>query len=278
MAQMAQNELGNAKPIRVRSRGWTVTLNNYTEEEYVALKTWAQNTCSSWVIGKEVGEKCGTPHLQCYFAFKNPTDFNTIKVVAQRAHIEKARGKKEDNLKYCTKEGVYESSGMIKEPTMQDLIKRDMLAEYDDVIWKPWQQNILDIIKLGGSDRKINWVYDPVGNNGKSFLRRYICLTNECVLADGKKDNIFNQFKVRCIDENKRINICVLDIPRQNETFTNYGVIEAILDRHLYSGKYEGGEIFLDRMTVIVFANFYPKLEQCTSDRWNIIELETDHL
>lgn len=270
---MAQSELGNTKPIRVRARAFTLTLNNFSEEEYLALKCWAQKNCSSWIIGKEVGEKSGIPHLQCYLAFKNPTDFNTIKSVAQRAHIEKAKGKKEDNLTYCSKEGVYESSNMEKEPTMQDLIKRDMLAEYDNVIWREWQKQVLDIISVGGDSRKINWIYDEQGNNGKSFLRRYICLTNECVLADGKKDNIFNQFKVRCLDENKRINICVLDIPRQNEAFTNYGVIEAILDRHLYSGKYEGGEIFLDKMTVIVFANFYPKLEQCTKDRWNIIEL-----
>lgn len=265
--------VGNTKTTIARGRGWCFTLNNYSDEEYENIVQYGHNNTEKFIVGKEVGAK-GTPHLQGYMYFKHPQQFKRIKSINERAHWEKAKGNVDQNFKYCSKGGDFVSKGLEKQMSMQDIIKQEMLQEYESVTWRPWQQEILDIIKAGGSDRKINWVYDPIGNNGKSFLRRYICLTNEAVLADGKKDNIFNSFKVKCIDENKRVRLCVMDIPRQNEAFTNYGTIEAILDRHIYSGKYEGGEIWLDRMCVVVFANFAPKLENCTQDRWNIIKIK----
>lgn len=268
------NEVGNTESTSSRSRGWTWTFNNYTEEEYNNIIEWSQCHTEKYVVGKEVGKLNGTPHLQGYFYFKNAMRFDTLKKTFPKMRLANSKGSPMQNYKYCTKESKdIISKGFDKKKTQQDIIKEEMLEEYNDIKWKPWQQEILDIISLNGNDRKINWVYDIAGNNGKSFLRRYLCLTNECVLADGKKENIFNQFKIKCIDEDKRINIAIMDIPRCNEKWTNYGVIESILDRHIYSGKYEGGEIWLPKMTVIVFANFRPNLEECTYDRWNIIEL-----
>lgn len=270
-----QRVVGNTKTTTLRSRAWCWTLNNYTDEEYEKLKTFGHNNTEKFVIGKEVGE-LGTPHLQGYYYFKHPQRLNRLKEINTRIHWERSKGSAEQNLKYCSKDGDFVQKGCEKPVTQQEVIKKEILEEYKNIEWKPWQKKILDIISLGGSDRKINWVYDPDGNQGKSFLRRYICLTNDAILADGKKDNIFNAFKVKCIDEDKRVDLCVMDIPRQNENFTNYGTIEAILDRHLYSGKYEGGEIWLPKMTVIIFANFYPRTSECTEDRWNIIDLTVE--
>lgn len=265
--------VGNTKTTTKRTRGWCFTLNNYTEEEYEKLKTFGHTNTDKFVIGKEVG-KSGTPHLQGYMYFKNAQRFERMKQLCANAHWERSKGSAEQNLKYCSKDGVYEEKGCVKKKTQQELIKEEMLEEYNNTEWRPWQKKVMEIVENNNNDRKINWIYDPVGNNGKSYLRRYLCLTNEAILADGKKDNIFNAFKVKCIDEDKRVNLCVMDIPRQNERFVNYGTIEAIVDRHLYSGKYEGGEIFLPKMNIIIFSNFYPDTESMTEDRWNIINIE----
>lgn len=56
-------------------------------------------------IGKEIGKKCGTPHLQGFVHLTNKKRFNTIKtLVGNRAHIEAARGDDESNRGYTGKE------------------------------------------------------------------------------------------------------------------------------------------------------------------------------
>jgi len=264
------NGLGNTKPTRIRSRAYCFTLNNYSEEEYQSIKCWAQKNCIAWIIGKEVGSESKISHLQGYLAFKNPTDFNSIKAVAQKAHIEKAKGKKEDNFKYCSKDGNYEQENM---KSNQDSIKDEILKQYNNVVWKDWQQNIIDITNSEADNRTINWVFDPIGNNGKTFLRKYLSLTKKCIICDGKKDNVLNQLKVKCIDNNERINIIIMDVPRHNKDYINYGLLEQLKDGHVYSGKYEGGEIWLNNIHVIVFSNEYPDVSKFSEDRWNIIEI-----
>lgn len=265
-----QGEVGNTETTSKRSRGWCFTLNNYTEEEYENIKSNLHSNTIKYIIGKEVGEN-GTPHLQGYCYYKEGKTFKYMKTINERIHWERARGNPSQNYEYCSKQNVAACNGFEKKQTQQDIIKQEMLTEYENIEWKQWQQEVLDIIAEGGDDRKINWIVDIEGNKGKSLLARYLCIKENCILADGKKDNIFNAFKVACVDENKRINLCIMDIPRSNEKFTNYGVIEKILDRIIYSGKYEGGQILLPKMTVIVFSNFVPKKEEMTSDRWNII-------
>lgn len=112
MAQCGTGGLGNTKPNRIRSRAFCITLNNYNEEEYLEIKTWAQRHSISWIFGKEVGAS-GTPHIQGYMKFKNPTDFNSLKaLVSGRLHIEKAKGNMKQNFTYCSKDGNYEEFNM----------------------------------------------------------------------------------------------------------------------------------------------------------------------
>ena len=95
-----------------RSRGYAMTINNYTEEEYELLKNELHsNKVESYVIGREVGEK-GTKHLQIYIYWKHGKTFNAMKKQFPRAHIEKARGNKQCNYDYCTKEGNFIAHNM----------------------------------------------------------------------------------------------------------------------------------------------------------------------
>lgn len=63
-----------------------------------------------FVFGKEVGEE-GTPHLQGYLEAKNSVDFDSLKRAFPMIHWEKAKGSKQANLCYCTKENDYICSG-----------------------------------------------------------------------------------------------------------------------------------------------------------------------
>lgn len=90
------------------------TWNNYDQGVLDLVESFAE-TCSYIVVGKEVGEECGTPHLQGYAEFKNARGFAAIKKMLPGAHIEKAQGDGVQNRDYCTKDGdVFIEAGTMK--------------------------------------------------------------------------------------------------------------------------------------------------------------------
>lgn len=259
------------QPKRSQSRKWCFTLNNYTEDEYNSLFVYISTKNIQYVFGKEVGEN-GTPHIQGYLESKSPLLFTSMKKLLPRAHWEKGKGSTEQNLDYCSKDGDFVTN-IEKKMTSQEKIIQKKKLKYESVVWKDWQVEVLNIIKGPVNDRTVYWLYDPIGNNGKTFLCNYIALHYECVIADGKKENIFNQVKMKSVDEDKSIQIILVDIPRASQEFINYGVIEKLKDGLIYSGKYEGGVVHLDDVHVICFSNEKPDFSKMSMDRWSVIEL-----
>lgn len=87
-----------------RSRAWTFTLNNYNEDDIEMIKNLIKEG-DYLIMGKEIGEKKKTPHLQGYVHFKNARTFDALQKKMKRAHIEKAYGDAKQNRVYCTKCG-----------------------------------------------------------------------------------------------------------------------------------------------------------------------------
>lgn len=85
-----------------RFRGWTYTINNYTDD---IIKHLNILDCQYNIYGKEVGEN-GTPHLQGFIFYTNKKSFKQVKKDLPTAHIEKANNidaainycKKDDNI------------------------------------------------------------------------------------------------------------------------------------------------------------------------------------
>lgn len=265
-SEQSLKAVGNTKATAYKARKYCYTLNNYTETEVDAIQKWCEMNCIYFVIGKENGGTNGTPHLQGFLEFKNPRSFNTIKKLMPRAHIEAAKGTRKQNIKYCSKEKVY-----AKTLTFKERIQKQCLDEFKTIEWKNWQQSILDLCKTTPNNRTINWYWESKGNTGKSFLAKYICLIHECVIAEGKKNDVFNQ--VNTMLENEILpTIVILDIPRFNN-FTNYGVLEQLKNGLMYSGKYEGGQCVFPSPHLIIFANDKPDESMMSKDRWNIVHI-----
>lgn len=246
-----------------------MTLNNYTEVEYADLIDLMISRKYKYIIAKEVGEN-GTPHLQCYIEFGKALKFRTVKNLQPRAHWEKARGNREDNLKYCTKDDNYNTNFVIRVDQAELFRKR----LYNNVVWKDWQQQIID--ECAGDEtiehmRKITWIVDRPGCAGKSFLARYLYIEYGTIIASGKKADVFNQIKEWIADKEKEMfRIVVLDIPRKNFEYVNYGAIEEIKNGLIHSGKYEGGTCLFWPPHVIVFANEEPDYNALSADRWDV--------
>jgi hypothetical protein len=100
----------------MKSRNYTFTVNNYTEEHLHVLK---EHDCRAMGIGKEVGKE-GTPHLQGWVVYPNQRSESGVRKAWKRmlrglggAHLEIMRSKLDVNREYCKKEGKYEERGDI---------------------------------------------------------------------------------------------------------------------------------------------------------------------
>lgn len=273
-AQTAQAELGNTIPIphttnTKRCRRFCFTLNNYSEEELHTIHKVFDSDL--YIIGKEVGEQ-GTHHLQGYVELKNGKTLSAMCKINKRIHWEIAKGNREQNVKYCSKDNCFTSNMKIPIDRKAFILNK----KYNNVKWKPWQDDVINLVAGPADDRMIHWYWESKGNVGKSFLCKYLALKYDVIICDGKKADVLNQLKIWC-DENPdkcgpQIVIC--DIPRSNkEGRISYGALEAIKNGMCYSGKYEGGQIFIDDVHIICFGNFEPEYELLSEDRWVITEL-----
>jgi hypothetical protein len=225
---------GNTKP-SPRKRKWCFTLNNYEDGDIEQISTKIIKLGGLYIIGEEVA-KTGTPHLQGYIEFENLKAFSTIQKIVPKAHIEPAHGTTIQNIKYCSKDEKYHTNiEMIEEqPSPRSQRKARYLKKYENTIWKEWQTEILKLLEHPPDDRKVIYVYDPQGGNGKSYLTRYLYLTREVVIANGKANDVFNQFLnfFENASADKEIDVVILDLPRGG--YVNYQLIEKIKDGLFY--------------------------------------------
>jgi len=96
-----------------RARGWTITLNNYTDSDLFAIKSLFK-LGSYAICGKEVGEE-GTPHLQAYVRLRDAVELKTMKKHLPRAHLEIAKSGDRTNRDYCMKGGDFFETGLLSE-------------------------------------------------------------------------------------------------------------------------------------------------------------------
>lgn len=248
---------GNTKPPAKRmnpAKRWCFTLNNYSEEEYENIKKIC-GSGGSYIIGKEVGEQ-GTPHLQGYF--ESNTKIRAIQHFnMNNIHFEVAKGNRDDNIKYCSKEGKYETNMKLKKP----------LKLIENLY--PWQLYIENLIKQEPDERSIYWFYEEEGNRGKTALTKYLCSKYGAVPVEGKKNDILYvcaEFESDCY---------IFDLSRTTENQIGlYDSIEKIKNGIFMCAKYESKPIIRNCPHVIIFANYLPDKTKLSADRWKIYHID----
>jgi len=260
----SQNE-GNTIPRSVvRFRRICFTLNNYSETEYLE----SQKLSDLMIIGKEVGEH-GTPHLQGYCEFKNQKTLEQIKKYIPRAHIEKAKGKRDENIVYCSK-GQNFINTFPEEFFFK--INRIMMSKMP-IMDRPWQLKIMEDIEKEPDDRTINWIWRDEGKVGKSKFVKYLCIKYKAQLVPTRTADALHHI-AKLMTDKIIPEIILVDVPRCSMEFINYQALEMIKNGSFSSGKYEGGMCIFPNPHVYVFANEPPNIDMMSKDRWNIVELE----
>lgn len=147
-------------------------------------------------------------------------------------------------------------------------IKKDRDQElkqlYENARLRPWQR--ITINKLDNQcDRKVTWVYDPIGNMGKSWLATYLYVRGDCYLIEGgKRIDVAYAY-------NHELYV-VFDFTRSQEEQVNYSLIESFKNGKIFSAKYDCKWKMMKPAKVLCLSNFYPDKSKLSQDRWQILD------
>ncbi len=241
---------------------WSFTLNHYTHQDLIIVPEILNKLCKTWIFGEEIGEESKIEHLQGQITLKKKKRLTALKKVFPRMHWERTNNILA-SVDYCQKEGKVHTNMLLPK----------WVSNWSTIVWKPWQQNIIDMVKTVPNSRDVHWYWETTGNTGKSFLSKYLVEVHNALLINGKLSDICHQVAKR-MEEEIVIDIVVLDIPRCSKGLISYQAIEQIKNGLVYSGKYEGGQYTFDSPHLIVFANIPPKKNQLSEDRWKIYEID----
>lgn len=137
----------------------------------------------------------------------------------------------------------------------------------------PWQRELLDLLMVPPGDRTMYWIYDPIGNNGKTkFLKTLVFKHDAVGLGYGNSTDVLNLVSkfvgksIYCwnLTRAKPANLSELDL---------YSAMESVKDGFFINLKYETSQVLMDPPHACVLANHLPKFQHISADRWVIYQI-----
>lgn len=150
------------------------------------------------------------------------------------------------------------------------------LRDYDNVVWKPWQASVLDLIETEPDRRKIHWIWESTGHVGKSWVAKYIAAKYGAILLQPAKGA-----DLAHIISKSKSKIVIFDMARtllpsegrEHQLDSVYSLAECLKNGVVQTTKYDSGTMIRGTSTVIFFANFPPDLSKWSADRYDVIHI-----
>lgn len=150
---------------------------------------------------------------------------------------------------------------------------------------RKWQKDLYNIIDSEADRRKVYWIVDEIGGQGKTDFCTYVdtfkkkdeCLT---IASSGSLRDISDVVRNWMDRTGASPKIILIDIPRTfNDDKHNsiYTIIESIKNGRLTCTKYKGDTIQFYPPHVMVFSNWMPDISFLSKDRWVILKLKSKH-
>lgn len=165
----------------------------------------------------------------------------------------------------------------------EQITRRDTTKElnslreaYESASLRPWQAALVDIVQEDPNPRKIHWIWEGVGNTGKSWMTKYLAaMYGACIMTVGKKVDMSHLYS------KNPSRIVVFDLSRTTapgegrEHFLDgaYSLAEDLKNGLVTSYKYDSSNILKEGCHVIFFANFLPDMTKWSEDRYLIKEI-----
>lgn len=140
---------------------------------------------------------------------------------------------------------------------------------------RAWQSEVLGwLTGEEKDDRSIIWIYDLVGNVGKSWFADYLGVVHSAfVVNPGKKADIahaYNFQKIVAFDCSRTSHEGAMDVV--------YGIAEDFKNGRIFSPKYESGIKVFEPPHVVFFTNCFPDYTKWSMDRYKVYRVEADSL
>lgn len=268
---------------------WAFTCWNMEAKE--ELHAWLNANCKKYIFQHERGEETKGDHLQGQMSLKTKkkqhelvnmfkgTGFETMQV--------RPTHKEESSAHYCGAletriagpwfKGPYEVAVERKrkrDEITDEEIEAEWEKEYGNAVLKPWQQQV-DIILATKEPRTVHWIYNPKGNEGKSWFTNYCQHHYGTVgLTFGKASDLLY------LVSKTKSRAYIFDLSRNAtvEMSEIYAALESIKNGSFISTKYECVHVKLHQPSCVVFSNHMPDTERLSADRWRVYTITDDWL
>lgn len=258
------------------------------EDDAEIIEMMLDDVARKWVFQHELGERTAHNHFQGRLTLKVKERGSTL-IKKMRKYLDKgdevrsiylAPTSKEnaDNDYYVTKEdtrigGPWRDGGDKVKEYMPRQIRE--LVNNPDFKWKPWQQYVLDSIKIFDV-RHINVIIDNKGHIGKTSLKIYGQVTRQSKILP-----MVNDMKdmLRMVMDMPKVGCYIIDMPRaikKEKLFGLYMGIESTKDGYAFDDRYAFKDECFDSPVIWVFCNTCPDLTLLSKDRWLLWEVDAD--
>lgn len=183
--------------------------------------------------------------------------------------------------KFATKPGDVTGILAVRNLDKMPQLYHDKELEFDK---QPWQLEFRVLLESNLSFRRIVWLYDPVGHIGKSQFCAWVTNDNpkkywsspemgrkadaSTIILNAMLDG-WNQDKDGTVG---RATI-IADLSRGTvDHVAFYTVLEELQNGRMVITKYNGRLMRFDRPRVVVMANYLPKYDAVSRDRWYLLK------
>lgn len=213
--------------------------------------------CKEFYFQVEKGEG-GFIHFQGCLSLKHKERFATVKnFLGDKTHLEPCKNWGA-SVQYCTKietrvAGFWTvDSSWVKIPSL----------------FTAWHWELRELLTHDASDRWIIWIWEPIGNVGKSLFVKHMAMgypDDVLAITSGASRDV--SFMI------KNQKILLFDFPRSQYDKINYQMIETLKGGFITSPKYESKTKIFDSPHIVCFANKPPKVDEMSLDRWLICKI-----
>jgi len=145
----------------------------------------------------------------------------------------------------------------------------------DTPTWRPWQEDLLTLLKVKPDRRTVICIVDVKGNTGKSTLVSHLAVRNLATkippLNDYKDLSAIMMAK-------EETGIVFMDMPRalpKKALHALYSAIEEIKGGYVFDTRYHYQEKWLEPLHFIVMTNVVPNKSLLSADRWKFLTIDT---
>lgn len=142
---------------------------------------------------------------------------------------------------------------------------------------RPWQSAVVKTLdEEKKRSRSVHWVYDSVGNSGKSYLADYLVAHKDAFSLNADSYNNMAYIWTQNVSPICVIDLCRSDRVDEGKKFDDkslYRFLEQVKNGSMTSGKYESRVVRFPPPKVLVLANYLPDSSAMSQDRWDIINI-----